>query len=230
MSVNYWKACEYLTAHEAAMLIVSVDPDSAEWEGCEGWKPREQPSGYPAILRAIMRAVDSGALAARAVHSASRRFVAGLDLLDPRYGGDGDCFEFIESTGEQFVVRSKRDWTATTIDVGDLRAWLTARGMRPVFFFPDDGGADAAPVASPVHAHPAGPRWPWGDHETELLRSLAAAAKRFWTRYDPSDPTTAPKNEDVANWLQNERRASARNAEIMAQILRADGLKPGPRG
>jgi hypothetical protein len=71
-------------------------------------------------------------------------------------------------------------------------------------------------------------RWPWGDHNTKLLEHLAAAAEHFWKRYDADDPTTAPTNDDVKSWLM-ERDVGERVAEIMAQILRADGLKPGRR-
>jgi hypothetical protein len=46
--------------------------------------------------------------------------------------------------------------------------------------------------------------WPWGTYETELLRKLALAANRFWRHYDPSDPTTAPTNESVVNWLKTQ--------------------------
>lgn len=70
--------------------------------------------------------------------------------------------------------------------------------------------------------------WPWGSHETELLRKMSAAASRFWRNYDPTDYTTAPKNADVAEWLQSQGVAE-RVSAIMAQILRADGLPPGPR-
>ena len=28
--------------------------------------------------------------------------------------------------------------------------------------------------------------WPWGRHETHLLRMLAAAANKFWKQYDPN--------------------------------------------
>lgn len=71
--------------------------------------------------------------------------------------------------------------------------------------------------------------WPWGTHETKLLQALARAADKFWKRYDPSDPTTAPTNETVSEWLQSQEGVASRTAEIMAQILRADGLRPGPR-
>ncbi len=71
-------------------------------------------------------------------------------------------------------------------------------------------------------------KWPWGSHETELLRHLAAAANKFWKNYDKEDDTTAPKNEDVVEYLKT-RKVSERTAEIMATILRADGLPTGPR-
>ena len=70
--------------------------------------------------------------------------------------------------------------------------------------------------------------WPWGDHETELLRMLAAAAHQFWSTYDPDQPSTAPRSEDVRDWLID-HGVSRRVAEVMAQILRPKDLPTGPR-
>lgn len=70
--------------------------------------------------------------------------------------------------------------------------------------------------------------WPWGRHSTKSLRLLAEAAERFWKHYDPDDATTAPTNEQVSSWL-HANGASKRNSEVMASILRADGLPIGPR-
>lgn len=69
------------------------------------------------------------------------------------------------------------------------------------------------------------PKWPWGSHETELLRHLAAAADHFWKNYDPSN---APTNEEVTGWLM-ERGVSERPAQVIAQILRADDQPTGRR-
>jgi hypothetical protein len=71
-------------------------------------------------------------------------------------------------------------------------------------------------------------RWPWGDYDTKLLRKLAEAAQRFWVIYDPTDPTRAPTNKQVSDWLESQS-VSNRIAENMASILRADGLPTGPR-
>jgi hypothetical protein len=72
-------------------------------------------------------------------------------------------------------------------------------------------------------------KWPWGDHETELLRAMAAAAKRFWYNYDPEQLDTAPKSEDVKTWLMDEHGVSDNLAQAIATILRPSGLRTGPR-
>jgi len=61
------------------------------------------------------------------------------------------------------------------------------------------------------------------------LRHLAAAANRFWTNYDPTDPTTAPTNQVVSDWLI-EQGVAVRVAENIATILRDDALPHGRRG
>jgi len=76
-------------------------------------------------------------------------------------------------------------------------------------------------VSDPSH-------WPWGQHHTALLGHLDAAARQFWSNYDPSDITTAETNTRVAAWLVG-RDVSQRMADSMASILRADGLPTGPR-
>ncbi|PTR07117.1 hypothetical protein C8R32_10873 [Nitrosospira sp. Nsp5] len=70
--------------------------------------------------------------------------------------------------------------------------------------------------------------WPWGGYETALLRKLALAVESLWNLYDPSDPSTAPTNEQVEDFLKK-RGVPDRTAEIMATILRADGLPRGRR-
>jgi len=71
-------------------------------------------------------------------------------------------------------------------------------------------------------------KWPWGNYETSLLKHLAEAAKELWALYDPSEPSTAPTNEQVEKLLVG-RGLSSSMAAKMATILRADGLPSGPR-
>ncbi|RUR65878.1 hypothetical protein EJP67_02265 [Variovorax guangxiensis] len=71
--------------------------------------------------------------------------------------------------------------------------------------------------------------WPWGSHTTAALGHLDAAARRWWALYDRDDPTTAPTNEEVSNWLQTERSVSKARADAIASMLRPDDLRTGPR-
>ena len=71
--------------------------------------------------------------------------------------------------------------------------------------------------------------WPWGSHHTELLGHLEAAARKWWQLYDPASPDTAPTNDMVSEWLIVERSVSKDKAKAIASILRADGLRTGPR-
>jgi hypothetical protein len=97
-------------------------------------------------------------------------------------------------------------------------AWITSINYQ----IPPDFPWQDVPVL------PLSREWPWGTYETELLRKLALAANRFWRNYDPADTSTAPINKDVIDWLV-EHGVANRTAEIMATILRVDGLPTGPR-
>jgi hypothetical protein len=104
---------------------------------------------------------------------------------------------------------------------------------RDTFFYANDVFRIAKMLGKPrrssILGEPAsGDKWPWGSHETELLGHLAAAASEWWSTYDSEDPSTAPKNKEVVNWL-SARGVSKRNAEIIATMLRPTTLRPGPR-
>lgn len=95
--------------------------------------------------------------------------------------------------------------------------WLDAIGLASTYQFRLDH-------PSVVIGH-----WPWGDHHTEVLGHLEAAARRYWVNYDPADSGTAPTNETVSNWLVTERKVSKKMADSIASMLRVDDLPTGPR-
>lgn len=123
--------------------------------------------------------------------------------------------EFAEYKAFEYFTLYDVDETPKYPEINDL--WLEADEV-------DSLAAKA--VAKPIASNAGS--WPWGEHETDLLRQLAAAAERFWRRYDPTDATTAPKNDEVVAWLKS-RGVAERNAAVMATILRADKLPTGPR-
>jgi len=70
---------------------------------------------------------------------------------------------------------------------------------------------------------------PLGGYETKLLEHLFSALDRFYgVNFDPKEIDSIPKNKDVSEWLRS-KGVSKRIAEVMATILRPDGLRTGPR-
>lgn len=100
--------------------------------------------------------------------------------------------------------------------------WLVASSQEI-----EDEGVDSMAIDSPLVEDQR--KWPWGNYETRLLETLALAVEKFWVRYDPDDISTAPTNETVEDWLIKDQGLAKRTAEVMATILRADNIRPGPR-
>lgn len=130
--------------------------------------------------------------------------------------GGHDPYEVLPADAESIVVK-----------IADFTAWAIGMGWKLPDDFPQSDVAAANPVASEGQ-QTGGARWPWGNHETELLRKLAAAASNFWALYDPEQKDTAPTNQQVSKWLQA-KGVPERTADAMATILRADGLPTGRR-
>lgn len=130
-----------------------------------------------------------------------------------------------EPDNDQNFLRWLGDHSKSGVEVQrftreELTRWLGAIGIPSKYqFAAPQLNADEKPIC----------QWPWGAHHTKRLGHLEAAARRFWVNYDQTDPTTAPTNESVSDWLRSERKLSKAMADSMASILRADGLPTGPR-
>lgn len=127
------------------------------------------------------------------------------------------------------IADGAADGERTVVRVADFASWADGKGwnLHPEFPRSQADAVSGYPFA-PEGVYDGSAKWPWGSHETELLRKLAAAASQFWALYDPADKTTAPTNQQVSNWLQ-QQGVQKRTADAMATILRADGLPTGRR-
>lgn len=108
---------------------------------------------------------------------------------------------------------NSHEWESR-IGLAEFGAWAVGQEWTLPEQFP---GATAKPLV-----------WPWGTHSTELLKHFAAAGRLWEDAYDPQFPATAPLSADIIAFLVD-RKVSDRVAEIMAQMLRADGLPQGQR-
>lgn len=225
-SLDYWRLCDELSVPQAAQLILGIDPSSEEGTYVDGWVPYQQPKGYAAIKEALIRAVLRGDLPATIRRTAWERGWDEEPSVDEEFSAkvalffDGPVAELrpvFKEKGKSLkargvIYRAEPDWKLTTVHVNDLRAWLSKRGVRTGFFFPD--GKDEAEYLNPAHERYA-PKlaaavkaWlavqdPRGKHPKQaLMKWLRENAAEFGLSDDEGKPNEQGIEEcaKVANW------------------------------
>ena len=228
-TLRHWDFATHFTGEEAAALIMGIDPNLPK---------SEVDTAYPIVER--MRSAYQKALG-EAIWAYEFKDGAGGDqsLVDITEKSTGlYSYRMFHISGHEFeIVRLHaghwlNDQNETSFDAQkftreELVRWLSAIEMKSDYHFND---LHISVGFSPNFANKNNStKWPWGEYETKLLQHLEAAANRFWVNYDPTDPSTAPVNQDVSTWLQDHRALSKSMADSIATILRVDGLKTGPR-
>jgi hypothetical protein len=199
-----WAYVPEVAVWEAVALSVDVDPEKVDWGG----------------------GAEGGIALSESPEFNDRLFIAVRNM------GIGKLVPTVSIPGQNLPINA-------TIKLAEFVAW--ARKLRwrlpaaLVNIFGEEEG-DYTPdydsywdSESRLGPRSVASRWPWGDYETRLLRLLAAAVDKHWTLFDPADPSTAPRNEMVVEWLMTTHDVKRRTAEVMATILRADGLPVGRR-
>lgn len=145
-----------------------------------------------------------------------------LGLLASLPSAFKECLDLARSavaSGTLRVVPAPgKEMSYAEVEMAHFASWLrTIRHQVPESF-----------PWTPEALRPVGHQWPWGSHSTKGLNLLAQAADRFWKNHDPRDISTAPKNQDVIDWLVSQGM-SKRTSEVVASLLRPDELPTGPR-
>jgi hypothetical protein len=132
--------------------------------------------------------------------------------------------------GEAFEAKrvpEKNGLETIRVHLGDFVIWA----LKMQKLSPDIWLVMPAEFVAFAAERPA-PKWPWGDHNTELLKHLAAAGE-LWEDYRRKARETAPRSKEVTNVLRarkyKDETFPLRVAQVMAQILRADDVKRGRR-
>jgi hypothetical protein len=215
--ISHWSACPYWTIDEGVALLLGKDPRRVNWEAVKS-------STYVSSVAkrfAEIRDLATRAQVAKVIGAAN---VPGVFLRWAERTGIDVPPDLREAVTARGILIA--DWQ-DAYDKTKARADQTDAQLSAARSEISRLTADRDALLRKLEERPAG-TWPWGERETELLKHLAAAADRFWKHYDPSDQTTAPRSADVQEWLQK-RSVPKRVAQVMAQILREDGLPVGPR-
>jgi hypothetical protein len=160
--LDYWRLCDELTVLQAAMLIAGLDPadelklDHLEWD--------QNIDGLDAATNAIGNALRSGAIEGR---------------LFLRYVNNPNVQP--ESAKADFI-----DFKNSRVEVNSLKAWLSGRGLKTGFFFPEESDG-------PAYLNRAHPRY---------APKLAAAVQAWLaTENDALTKGKSPK-QALVKWLR----------------------------
>jgi hypothetical protein len=102
-----------LSVIQAALLIAGIDP-SSDQAYVEGRAPETRPVGYEAARTALAHALREGAIKGKVIPSRDNDFLG--------------------------VIEGSVDPAESRIEVESLRDWLSKRGIRSGFFFPNATG------------------------------------------------------------------------------------------
>lgn len=207
---GWWAKMPCWSLEEGVLLSLGTDPRVARW-------------------------VDLSSL--DGMHGSSRLFVDTYEMarraVSMRELGETNAPNVFIAWAKHHKLPFPKELQAEVAQFGSIDDWRDAYQQEHA-----DLEAARARIADLEHEladvkDSAAHRWPWGTYETELLRKLHAAVQRYWVKYDAADPSTANNSDDVVAWLRtqnvNGKPIAQRVAEIIAQIIRADGLRTGPR-
>ena len=219
-SLTHWDYAAQFSGYEAAALILGIEPEESDIEQSRIRVVIDRMKlHYTHALKRCHQEAFQVVLpdflnieAARPFELASVK----MNELCIQCDSDDDVTPFTDWLASDHETQFDNQVFARPV-VAD---WLEAIGLNSIYQFT----LDAPSVDKDVTGH-----WPWGDHHTEFLGHLEAAARKHWVNYDPADPGTAPTNASVSGWLNTERKVSKKMADSIASMLRADGLPTGPR-
>ena len=126
---DWWKFVDEFTIHQAALLIVGVEPNSETGTNCKYWKPHEQPNGYAVLLQAISSGIAKDELTGQCVNQA------------------------VSSPEGSWEIAGLLDVDRSTVERATLVKWLAEKGHRTGFFFPN------ADTGTPDYLNPTHPRY-----------------------------------------------------------------------
>lgn len=233
--LSNWSYADDFTPFQAACLIVGLDPAEISQDQRVLHVMCRMEKAYQITLDAVAWEVwgppedeDLAVYCPRYAPDQSYAPLPCLKLEASRYAWTEKGSEEIKDWLNDADSRNFKEQRFSARVLGD---WVARSGQKTAFSFCGEASQHASSVS--LHTTDLSQEdrefgISFGGHRTQLLVELAEACERHWSRYDPTDPTTAPLNETVIETLVS-RGVSARIAKVMATILRADGLRVGPR-
>ena len=232
--LSHWDFAEQFKAKEAAELILGIPPEkNTQLFGALGDEHIYTARITP-VLRRMNHSFQSAVNTLSCAADWNETARISLDLFESELSDLNS--EVMVAVRERpsdyglsafsFEKKARPIFEESYFSRKEISRWLDAIGIQSIYRFNSVKTDRDLPIGVPETSS----MWPWGDHHTELLGHLNAAARRYWgENYVSSDATTAPLNATVSKWLQTERKVSKTMADSIASMLRPTGLPTGPR-
>lgn len=249
MTLDLWRLATDLTVVDAAILIAGGDPSDVDHEpdtfgNYFPVKRTDGHLGYLAAFTSLTAAIRKGYLRAEFSHPKAQTIGAHDDhatkilLVTPEnLERMTKGYQNAELSGASehpppgphevsFRIFVEPDWSETTIDVEDLKAWLRSRGFTTGFFFPLQEGTEEGPEAfmDPSHPHFA----------PELALAVAA-----WRGLEGKSGFVRGSKEAISGWIdsnpdawlgETELSTSAKDRIVTITNWRKSGGAPASGG
>ncbi len=155
--LDYWRLCDELSISEAALLLAGHSPGKFPY--VEDWETHKRPHGYEASKTAITNALRGG-----------------------RIKGTTEPANWHDINGNPEPIPNSVG-LSSRVEVASLKEWLTGRGLRRGFFFPEQ-------TETTDYLDPSNSRY----------APKLAAAVRAWQAV--TDPVGKHPKQALAKWLR----------------------------
>lgn len=217
-NLDHWKSVMEFTVEQAALLLAMIDPFDCETllqtkrQNLPRWKKAH---GHAlGIVSAIRQGLISPVVCMGYVHVESSDW-NGNPTMER-------VLQIVRATQREAEI----SMSDTIITRASLVAWIgsenvqVTRPPRPI------ERQMSKPAAKPqtVVRQPEPLALPSYGHKSEGLEFVEEAIKHFWSTYDEDDPNTAPRRDQIIEYLKG-RGASGRESEAVDLILRPKNMR-----
>ena len=209
-SLVHWKQVMEFTVEQAALLLAGIDPFETETlieakqRGLPHWKQAWAHS--LAIVSAIRQGVISPVVCRAHEYEDNGQWSGWIVIAMKPSDRDMEI-----SAAHTIITRASLvNWvTSERVQFARPRKMVTVMSPQP------SATVDTIPPALAL---------PYYGHTSEGLEFVEEAIKHFWSTYDEDDPSTAPRREQIIEYLKG-RGASGRESEAIDLILRPKSMR-----
>lgn len=228
--LTHWRTVQEFSITQAALLLSGIDPYDYD-SGLDGVKNSRHQRWKMAwgFSEGIISAIRRGVLTP--VQCFSVKWVD-----DDNWSGHWESYEIKPTDRSHDISKDK-----TIITRDSLFAWVENEGVDFVRKPPsvkhrpsmNDNEWKANHQYAVIDMEPIQEKngtllLPRYEHKSEGLDFIDEAIKQFWSTYDPEDRNTAPKRDEVREYLVS-KGATVNLAKAVDEVLRPFELKKGGR-